>query len=184
MTRLFQLSDQLNLSKKSLKLYVQIVGKAFEASGNGNGNGNGIGNGIGGERGLIEDIDEDKNWVEMLIWGVRMICKDAIDINGSLVSSYSSLGNGNFTKGVGVGASTRSGGGVGGVGGGGGGGGGGEVEILDDLKYAETLFEKARLRLDWNDKLLVASLLLAEGIWNSVMALRGMFFFFFFFFDV
>ena len=40
-------------------------------------------------------------------------------------------------------------------------------------KEAGTVLEKARKRLDWNDKELAASLYLAEGVWHSVAAYTG-----------
>jgi hypothetical protein len=53
-----------------------------------------------------------------------------------------------------------------------------EADAAEDedelLKYAGTLFEKARSKLDQEKKILVASVWLAEGIWYSVLALKGM----------
>lgn len=42
-------------------------------------------------------------------------------------------------------------------------------------KEAGTVLEKAKTRLDENDKELLASVQLAEGIWHSVMAYTGAF---------
>ncbi|KAH9944625.1 hypothetical protein B0H21DRAFT_746395 [Amylocystis lapponica] len=43
-------------------------------------------------------------------------------------------------------------------------------KALEDAKEAGTMIEKAKTRLDASDKELVATVKLAEGIWNSVMA--------------
>jgi len=114
MTRLFHLSGDTSLAIRTLKLYVQIVGKAYQAS----------------KEGVHEDLDSDSDWVQTLVFGIRMICRHAA-------------------------AS-------------------GDPESVEDVKYAGTLIEKARSRLFQDKPLLVASLHLAEGVWNSVMALKGM----------
>jgi hypothetical protein len=59
MTRLLYVSGDSQLAKRTLRLYVQIVGKAHQASG----------------AGVGADADSDRNWVEMLVFGIRMLCK-------------------------------------------------------------------------------------------------------------
>ncbi len=95
-------------------MYVQIVGKAWQAS----------------DAGVGADTDTDQNWVETLVYGIRMLCK------------FASMANG--------------------------------IEGIEDVREAETLVEKAKTRLDKNNQALVASLLLAEGVCQSVMALKRM----------
>ncbi|KAJ3560060.1 hypothetical protein NP233_g11081 [Leucocoprinus birnbaumii] len=113
MTRLFHLSGDTPLAIRTLKLYVQIVGKSYQAS----------------REGLHEeDIDSDSNWVQTLVFGMRMICRYAVANN--------------------------------------------DEESIEDVKYAGTLIEKARSRLSEDETSLTSSLLLAEGVWHSVMALK------------
>lgn len=45
-------------------------------------------------------------------------------------------------------------------------------EIMDDLREAGTLINKAKSRLNLEDGELVASVDLAEGIWLTVMAVK------------
>lgn len=116
MTRLFHLSGDTPLAIRTLKLYVQIVGKAYQAS----------------KEGVNEDVDSDDLWVETLVFGIRMVCRYAASSD--------------------------------------------DPEIIDDVRYAGTLIEKARSRLNRERKLLVASVFLAEGVWNTIMALKGAFF--------
>jgi len=114
MTRLLHLSGDTPLAVRTLKLYVQTVSKAYQAS----------------IEGVHEDLDPDSDWVQILVFGIRMICCHAA-------------------------AS-------------------GDPESIEDVKYAGTLIGKARSRLAQDKPLLIASLHLAEGVWNSVMALKGM----------
>lgn len=116
MTRLLHISGDTPLAKRTLRLYVQIVGKAWQAS----------------DAGVGSDADTDRKWVETLVFGVRMLCK----------ASATSLSLGG----------------------------------MEDVREAGTLVDKAKSRLDKKDKELVASVDLAEGIWQSVMALKGNFF--------
>jgi hypothetical protein len=44
---------------------------------------------------------------------------------------------------------------------------------IDEAREAGSILEKAKERLDPNDKTLRASVELAEGIWNAVMAIKG-----------
>ncbi|KAF9530120.1 hypothetical protein CPB83DRAFT_201136 [Crepidotus variabilis] len=61
MTRLLYLAGDTNLAKRTLKLYIQVVGKAHEAS----------------KEGVGEDKDTDDHWVDTLVFGARMLLKTA-----------------------------------------------------------------------------------------------------------
>jgi hypothetical protein len=113
MTRLFHLSGDTPLAIRTLKVYVQVVGKAYQAS----------------KEGMGEDIEFYEHWVQTLVFGIRMICRHAVASD--------------------------------------------DPESIDDVRYAGTLLEKARSRLSENNHLLIASVHLAEGVWNSVIALKG-----------
>jgi len=104
MTRIFYISGDPQLARRTLRLYVQVVGKAWEA-------------------GVGVDADTDQHWVETLIQGARMLCRLA---------------------------------GPSGV---------------EDAREAGELIENAKTRLDKDNKELMASVNLGEGIWSSVMAL-------------
>ncbi|TFK35798.1 hypothetical protein BDQ12DRAFT_687572 [Crucibulum laeve] len=117
MTRLLHLAGDTPLAKRTLKLYVQVVGKAWEAA----------------KEGVGEDIDSDKWWVEILVFGVKMLCRDACAL----------------TQGAGY-----------------------SGEGLDEVKEAGTLVEKARSRLDQEDKRLVAAVEEAEGIYWTALAVE------------
>ncbi|KAJ7577917.1 hypothetical protein C8J56DRAFT_969997 [Mycena floridula] len=112
MTRLLHVSDDTALSKRTLRLYVQVVGKAWQASNADSGS----------------DADTDQKWVETLIFGIRMLCKSASQLPG--------------------------------------------LEGIEDVREAGTLVEKARTRLDKADNALSAALDLAEGVWQSVAAIK------------
>uniref|UniRef100_A0A8H7XRF8 TPR-like protein n=1 Tax=Psilocybe cubensis TaxID=181762 RepID=A0A8H7XRF8_PSICU len=58
LTRLLFLGSSLYLAKRTLNLYIQVVGKAWEAS----------------KEGVGEDMDDDARWVETLVFGARMLC--------------------------------------------------------------------------------------------------------------
>jgi hypothetical protein len=60
MSRLFYVSGDANLAKRTLRLYVQVVSKAFQATG------------VGVE---LADVDTDAKWVESLVQGARMLCR-------------------------------------------------------------------------------------------------------------
>lgn len=66
MTRLLYVSGDIHLAKRTLRLYVQIIGKAWQASG----------------AGVGADADTDTNWVTMLVFGIRMLCKGAESLPG------------------------------------------------------------------------------------------------------
>ncbi|KAJ6516759.1 hypothetical protein C8R47DRAFT_1088233 [Mycena vitilis] len=61
MTRLLHVSGDTALAKRTLKLYVQIVGKAWQAN---------------SDR-VSGDTDSNRSWVETLVTGSRMLCKSA-----------------------------------------------------------------------------------------------------------
>lgn len=114
MTRLLHASGDTALAKRTLKLYVQVVGKAWQTSGPGD----------------LEHTDTDQNWVETLVAGVRMLCSSVAASPGA-------------------------------------------PEGLQDARDAGKLVEKLRTRLDTTNKVLAASVDLAEGVWCSVFASKG-----------
>src|ERR1700759_5640599 len=61
LTRLLFLSGDAALGKRTLKLYAQVVGKAWQTN----------------NFRLGEETDTNENWVELLVFGVRMLCKKA-----------------------------------------------------------------------------------------------------------
>jgi hypothetical protein len=119
MTRLLHASGDTALAKRTLRLYIQVVGKAWQTN-----------NEIEGEY-----TDTNRCWVETLVAGARMLCR----------SASSNLG----------------------------------LEGIEDVREAGTCIEKARTRLDLHaddgeGRRLRASVDLAEGIWSSVLALKGL----------
>ncbi|KAF9025079.1 hypothetical protein BDZ89DRAFT_1068592 [Hymenopellis radicata] len=112
MTRLLHVSGDINLAKRTLRLYVQVVSKAWQA----------------GDAGVGVDADTDQKWVETLVYGIRLLCRNASSLSG--------------------------------------------LDGIEDVREAESLIEKAHSRLDKENKVLSASLLLAEGICQSVYALK------------
>lgn len=133
MTRLFYVSGDIELAKRTLRLYTQVVGKAWqtanaEASQGREEEDSGVEN-------RDNNVDTDENWVETLVQGSRMLCRLACTKSGTVLGS---MGNG-----------------------------------MDEAKEAGALLDKAKTRLDVTDADLVASLDLAEGIWNAVMAYKG-----------
>ncbi|CAL1702635.1 unnamed protein product [Somion occarium] len=122
MARLLYVAGDPELSKRILRLYIQVVSKAREA-------------GLAEPEdvrendyfGIGADIDSDRNWVFTLIHGARMLCRLALQ-----ESDYG--------------------------------------KALDEAKEAGVMIEKAKTRLDTEDKGLVAIVDLTEGVWSSVMA--------------
>ena len=112
MSRLFYVSGDIELAKRTLRLYVAVVSKAFQTDSK------------------CPDAETDRRWVKTLVQGARMLCRLA-----------SSPGMG--------------------------------LERMKEAKEAGELLEKARKRLDSKGKELSACVDLAEGIWHSIMALRG-----------
>lgn len=118
MTRLFSISGDMELAKRTLRLYAQVVSKAREAQ--------------------VDDFDTDRHWVETLIDGARMLCRLAIS----------------------------------------------RLDGIDDAKEAGEMIEKAKTRLDENDKEMVARVALADGVWYTTLAIIGDFLFWYLlFFD-
>ena len=113
MTRLLFLSGDASLGKRTLKVYAQAIGKAWQTHG----------------AQMCEETDTNENWVELLVFGVRMLCKAAASAPGT--------------------------------------------EGMKDARDAGELVEKARMRLDKDDKRLTAHVDMIEGLWNTVMALKG-----------
>jgi hypothetical protein len=113
MTRLLYVSGDVELAKQTLRLYVQIVSKAYQAEG----------------AGVGADADTNRSWVETLIQGARMLCRVA----GAKVG----------------------------------------LDGIKEVKEVGLLVEKAKLRLDESDEELAAAVDLVEGIWSSLMALKG-----------
>lgn len=120
MTRLLYLYGDTKLAKRTLNLYIQVVGKAYETSGHRSESDLGSGSG--------EDTDTDSNWVDTLIFGATMLC----------ISSSSS----NLTD-------------------------------MDDLNEAHKIIEKAKTRLNKQDKRLTAKVYLAEGVYWMMLGVKG-----------
>ncbi|KZT66935.1 TPR-like protein [Daedalea quercina L-15889] len=118
MARLLYVSGDAELAKRTLRLYVQVVGKARETT---------LAQGDAGTVLGNVDMDTDHNWVETCVQGARMLCRLALAETD--------------------GRSARL-----------------------EVKEAGTLIERAKERLDANDRELVGSVRLVEGIWQSVMA--------------
>jgi uncharacterized protein (DUF305 family) len=145
MTRLLYFSGDANLAKRSLRLYVQVVSKAWLASKQG------AGESLDTEdpeeladtphEGYVEDTDTDVHWVEMMVLGARMLCKLAGEAKGR--------------------------------------------KDLDDVKEAKDILGKARERMKITDtadsdseslsKRLQAEVALAEGVVDSLLAIKGAF---------
>jgi hypothetical protein len=122
MTRLLYLYGDTKLSKRTLNLYIQVVGKAYETSGHHSESDSGSCSG--------EDTDTDSNWVDTLIFGATMLC----------ISSSSSSCN---------------------------------LTEMDDLNEAHKIIEKAKTRLNKQDKRLVAKIYLAEGVYWMMLGVKG-----------
>ncbi|KAG5637480.1 hypothetical protein H0H81_004451, partial [Sphagnurus paluster] len=132
MTRLLHASGDTPLARRTLMLYVQVVGKAYEASRADAQSSNSGRLDLSGEEDVEDedsDWDSDRSWVQTLVIGARMLCRFAASQSG--------------------------------------------LEGLKEAKEAGTCIEKARTRLHAKDGILLsASLDLAEGVWNVVMALK------------
>jgi hypothetical protein len=121
MTRLLYLYGDTKLAKRTLNLYIQVVGKAFETSGNRSESDSDSGSG--------SDTDTDSNWVDTLIFGATILCT-------------SSSSSSNLTE-------------------------------MDDLNEAHKIIEKAKTRLNKEDKRLTAKTHLAEGVYWMMLGVRG-----------
>lgn len=144
MTRLLYFSGDPNLAKRSLRLYVQVVSKAWLASKQGAGeslnedDADSLANTE--HEGYVEDTDTDAHWAEMMVFGARMLCKLAGEAKGR--------------------------------------------KDIDDVKEAKDLLGKAKERMKFVDaadpesdslsKRLHAEVALAEGIVDSLLAIKGM----------
>ncbi|PFH52497.1 hypothetical protein AMATHDRAFT_139942 [Amanita thiersii Skay4041] len=62
MTRILYLSGDSSLGRRTLKLYVQVVGKSWETYNHQEGG----------------DADTNDNWVELLVFGIRMLCRNSL----------------------------------------------------------------------------------------------------------
>lgn len=130
MTRLFYVSGDVELARRTLKLYSQVVGKAWETA-----KADSLQTGEEIYAGNDSDLETNRNWVETLVQGSRMLCRLSCSKVGSVVGT------------------TGSG--------------------MEEVKEAGILIDKAKIRLDESENDLVASVALAEGVWNSVLAYKG-----------
>ncbi|KAI8995256.1 hypothetical protein BD414DRAFT_506072 [Trametes punicea] len=124
MSRLFYVTGDPELAKRTLRLYIQIVGKAREAN---MAEAQTATAEASGAFGAGKDIDTDFHWVQTLAHGSRMLSRLA------LVETDM-------------------------------------CKAVDEAKEAGEMIEKAKARLDENDKPLLASVQLAQAIWNVAMA--------------
>lgn len=125
LTRLLYVSGDIPLARRTLRLYVQIVSKAHQAS---------TASGIT-EKELEHEADTDQSWVQTCVFGARMLCRIVSSTSASVSTGRAKV-------------------------------------IMDDLREAETLIEKAKTRLNVSCRELSASVDLAEGIWLTVMAIK------------
>lgn len=130
MSRLFYVSGDPSLAKRTLHLYVQIVSKAFEAGS------------------LSLDVtskegEDDVRWVETLVEGSRMLCR--------IASVKTGLDGREEAREAGV--------------------------LIRKVKESMRQKEDAGSREDGlilgSNKEMSVRVLLAEGIWNSIMAIKG-----------
>ena len=89
MSRLFYVSGDSNLAVRTLRLYVQVVGKAWET--------------VNAEAAQkredtssssaesVHGLDTDRNWVQTLVQGARMLCRVACSKSGTALGT---TGNG------------------------------------------------------------------------------------------
>ncbi|KAF9059567.1 hypothetical protein BDP27DRAFT_1341214 [Rhodocollybia butyracea] len=153
LTRLLYVSGDTHLARRTLRLYIQIVSKAYQTWYSSSSTSEGsISEPEGFEISGVEardgrekerEADTDKSWVQTCVFGARMICKivsSGSSSSGSRPSSYPP-------------SSVK--------------------EIMDDLKEAGDLIEKAKTRLNREaEKELAASVDVAEGIWLTVVAFK------------
>jgi hypothetical protein len=130
MTRLLYLYGDTKLAKRTLNLYIQVVGKAYETSGHRSESDSGSESG--------EDTDTDSNWVDTLIFGSTMLCTSSFSFNPT---------------------------------------------EMDDLNEAHKIIDKAKTRLNKEDKRLVAKMYLAEGVYWMMLGVRGWLVYFLYTFD-
>jgi len=89
MSRLFYVSGDSNLAIRTLRLYVQVVGKAWETARAGT-----VQEREGASPSSVESahgVDTDRNWVQTLVHGARMLCRVACSKSGTALGT---TGNG------------------------------------------------------------------------------------------
>lgn len=89
MSRLFYVSGDSNLAIRTLRLYVQVAGKAWET-----GNAETAQKPEDGSASIAESMygaDTDRNWVQTLVQGARMLCRVACSKSGTVLGT---TGNG------------------------------------------------------------------------------------------
>ncbi|KAG6918514.1 hypothetical protein DXG01_013876 [Tephrocybe rancida] len=139
MTRILHIAGDTPLARRTLLLYAQVVGKAYEAghvnaatpSSSKNSSRRDLGSDEDFDSDVDSDSDSDKAWVQTLVSGARMLCRWSAAQTG--------------------------------------------LEGLKEAREAGVCIEKARTRLHAegpNGVRLAASVDLAEGVWNTVMALK------------
>ena len=89
MSRLFYVSGDSNLAIRTLRLYVQVVGKAWETA---NAEANQKPEDASASSGEgAHGVDTDRNWVQTLVQGARMLCRVAYSKSGTALGT---TGNG------------------------------------------------------------------------------------------
>ena len=89
MSRLFYVSGDSNLAVRTLRLYVQVVGKALETA-----NAETVEKREDRSKSSVEGVqgmDTDRNWVQTLVQGARMLCRIACSKSGTALGT---TGNG------------------------------------------------------------------------------------------
>lgn len=75
MSRLLYLNGDVNLARRTVDVYTQVVGKAWEARVVGGMSGEPNEEGLGNI-----DVDSHRAWVETLIFGARVLAKQASNL--------------------------------------------------------------------------------------------------------
>ena len=89
MSRLFYVSGDSNLAIRTIRLYVQVVGKAWETA-----NAEAPQKQEDTSTSSVESVhrtDTDRNWVQALVQGARMLCRVACSKSGTVLGT---TGNG------------------------------------------------------------------------------------------
>lgn len=89
MSRLFYVSGDSNLAIRTLRLYVQVVGKAWETANAGTSQKQENASASSVES--VHGADTDRNWVYTLVQGARMLCRVAYSKSGTVLGT---TGNG------------------------------------------------------------------------------------------
>ncbi|KAF7416321.1 hypothetical protein PC9H_002586 [Pleurotus ostreatus] len=93
MTRLFYVSGDTSLAKRTLKLYIQVVGKAYQTLTSDGGNPDSVPDEMPKEVLSGEpEVDTDRNWVETLCQGARMLCKSAASVKEGFMDDLNDAG--------------------------------------------------------------------------------------------